>query len=66
MKGTIDKIEYNLKVLEYLKINEYITTNIAKDILNLKSKSWTRDILNRMVEENILISEGKNRKYKLN
>lgn len=38
------------------------------DILELKSKSWTRDILSKMVKDNILISEGanRNRKYRLN
>ena len=56
------------KIIEYLKENEYITTNIAIDILELKSKSWTRDILNKMSKDNILIAEGanRNRKYRLN
>lgn len=49
-------------------INEYITTNIATDMLGLKSKSWVRSILNKMVEEDVLTIEGanRNRRYKLN
>jgi len=55
-------------IIEYLQKNDYITTNIARDILEIKSKSWARDILNKMVKENILISEGanRNRKYRIN
>ena len=49
-------------------MNDYITTNTATEILKLKSKSWVREILNKMVKDKILISEGanKNRIYKLN
>ena len=56
------------KIIEYLLINDYITTNIATDLLELRSKSWVRSILNKMVEEGILAMEGtnKNRKYKIN
>lgn len=52
------------KVLKYLQINEYITTSIASDILNLSSQ---RAILSKMAKDNIIILEGKNknRKYKL-
>ena len=55
-------------IIKYLNINEYITTTIALEILNLKSKSWVRDILNNMVKDGTLLAEGanKNRKYKLN
>lgn len=56
------------KILEYLKVNDYITTKIALEILDLKSKSWVRELLNKMVKDNILIAEGanRNRRYKLN
>lgn len=55
------------KIIKYLEANDYITTNIATEILELKSKSWARDILSKMVKEDILLAEGanKNRIYKL-
>lgn len=54
-------------ILNFLSINDYITTNIAIDLLNLKSKSWVRSILNQMVKDGLLMVEGnnRNRKYKL-
>ena len=70
VENTGDKpaIKSSDKIIGYLKVNDYITTNIAIDILELKSKSWARDILNKMVKDNILIAEGanRNRKYRLN
>lgn len=70
LKNTGDKpaISTSDKIIEYLKINDFITTTIAVEILELKSKSWVRECLNQMVKENILIAEGsnKNRKYRLN
>lgn len=56
------------KLVSYLTANDFITTNIAIEILGLKSKSWTRELLNRMVKDNILIAEGgnRNRRYRLN
>lgn len=54
-------------ILNFLSINDYITTNIAIDLLNLKSKSWVGSILNQMVKDDLLMVEGnnRNRKYKL-
>lgn len=65
--GDKPAIKSNDIIIEYLRINEYITTNIASEILQLKSKSWTRSILNTMVRDGVLVSEGanRNRKYKL-
>lgn len=56
------------KILKYLLINDFITTNIALDILELKSKSWVRDILKNMERKGKIKAEGqnKNRRYKLN
>ena len=36
--------------------------------MEIQSKSWSRDILNKMVKDNILVAEGanRNRKYRLN
>jgi len=50
-----------------LKTNKYITTSIAIELLELKSKSWIREILNRMTKEGLLIAKGanKNRRYQL-
>ena len=55
-------------IIEYVKENNCITTKIATEILKLKSKSWVREVLKKMVDEEILISEGanRNRQYKLN
>ena len=54
------------KILDYLKQNEYITTNIASKLLGL-SVQRTRVILGKMAKEKVIEAEGanRNRKYKL-
>lgn len=55
------------KILNYLQQNEYITTIIASELLEL-SVQRTRAILGKMAKEEMIIAEGanKNRKYRLN
>lgn len=62
-----NKIKTSDKILNYLKQNEFITTAIANELLNLSSQR-TRAILSKMAKEEIIIAEGanRNRKYKLN
>ncbi|MCF0125990.1 MAG: hypothetical protein HUJ68_09625 [Clostridia bacterium] len=52
--------------MEYLKHNEYITTNIASELLEL-SQQRTRAILTKMSKANLIVANGanRNRKYKL-
>lgn len=51
------------KILEYLKQNEYITTKIASELLNL-SPQRVRVILSRMSKDNFIIAKGANRNRK--
>ena len=55
------------KILEYLKQNEYITTNIASELLEL-SQQRARAILSKMAKDNFIIAKGanRNRKYIIN
>lgn len=55
------------KILEYLKQNEYITTNIASELLDL-SQPRARAILSKMAKDNFIIAKGanRNRKYIIN
>ena len=55
------------KIINYLQQNEYITTAIASQLINL-SAPRTRVILTKMVKNGLLLPEGanKNKKYKLN
>lgn len=54
------------KILEYLRKNEYITTNIASELLEL-SQQRARAILSEMSKNNFIVAKGanRNRKYLL-
>jgi ATP-dependent DNA helicase RecG len=55
------------KIFEYLKQNEYITTNIASELLEL-SQQRARAILSKMAKDSLIIAKGanRNRKYIIN
>ncbi len=54
------------QILEYLKINHEIKREAVKEILNL-SKSGARKVINKMIEQNLIIQKGtgKNTNYVL-
>lgn len=62
-----ENIKTSDKILEYLKQNEYITTKIASELLEL-SQQRARAILSKMAKDNFIIAKGanKNRKYIIN
>lgn len=55
------------KILDYLRKNEFITTAIASNLLDL-SAPRSRAILSQMAKKGLILSKGanKNKRYKLN
>lgn len=62
----LNEIKTSDKILDYLKQHEYITINIASNLLGLSAQR-ARAILGKMSKDKLIIAEGtnKNRKYKL-
>lgn len=54
------------KILDYLNQNQYITTSIASNLLELSSQR-ARAILSKMVKDELIVADGsyRNREYKL-
>jgi ATP-dependent DNA helicase RecG len=59
--------EDEIKVITYLKYNEYITNSIARELIGKKDTA-TKNLLNKLVKKEIIIAIGerKNRIYKMN
>ena len=51
------------QILEFIQENNYITTSIAADLLNLK-KTRINEILNIMINQNLIIKTGASRSTK--
>ncbi len=52
-----NKFSKEEQIIEYLKINHEIKREIAENILNL-SKSGARKVINKMIEQNLIIQKG--------
>ena len=55
-----DTMEQEKVILEYLLINQSITSKIVEELLNIK-ESRTRELLKQMVEKKYLLKQGKAR-----
>ena len=52
--------QYHAKIIEYLKVREFVTNSVAREMLKLAA-STTKRVLADMVEHDLIVAEGERR-----